>query len=63
MFYNLEKLSLLLAVLEIGDSILFHISCLKSVPTQASELGAILTVSLIPKTDRENKAITVKRIV
>lgn len=42
---NMEKIRPALIALEVGDEITFHISRLKSVRTQASELGAIITVS------------------
>ena len=52
---NLEKIRPALVALEVGDSVTFHISRLKSVRTQASELGA--------KTNREEQTIIVKRIL
>lgn len=41
MVENLEKIRPALVALEVGDAIVFPISRLKSVRTQASELGAI----------------------
>ena len=43
---NLEKIRPALVALEVGDSVTFHISRLKSVRTQASELGAIHNLRL-----------------
>lgn len=45
---NLEKIRPALVALEVGESVSFPISRLKSVRTQASELGAIITVSSRP---------------
>ena len=58
---NLEKIRPALVALEVGDSVTFHISRLKSVRTQASELGAIHNRQL--KTNREEQTIIVKRIL
>ena len=41
MVENLEKIRPALTALEVGDAVVFPISRLKSVRTQASELGAI----------------------
>ncbi len=60
---NLEKIRPALVALEVGESVSFPISRLKSVRTQASELGAIYNRQFKTKTDRENQTITVKRIV
>lgn len=59
---NLEKIRPALVALEVGDAIVFPISRLKSVRTQASELGAILNRRFKTKTNRENQTITVSRI-
>ena len=56
---NLEKIRPALVALEVGESI----SRLKSVRTQASELGAIYNRQFKTRTDRENQTITVKRTV
>lgn len=48
--------------LKIGDSATFHISRLKSVRTQASELGAIYSRQYKTKTDRTQQTITVTRV-
>lgn len=59
---NLEKIRPTLTALEIGDEVTFPISRLKSVRTQASELGAIYNRQYKTKTDRERHTITVVRI-
>lgn len=60
---NLEKIRLVLTALEIGDTVSFPISRLKSVRTQASELGVIYNRQFKTKTDREKRVIIVKRIL
>ena len=60
---NLEKIRPALTALEVGDAVVFPISRLKSVRTQASELGAIYNRQFKTKTNRENQTITVKRII
>ena len=50
-----------LVALEVGDEITFPISRLKSVRTQASELGAIYNRQFKTRTDREKQTITVMR--
>lgn len=59
---NLEKIRPVLTALEIGDEVTFPISRLKSVRTQASELGAIFSRQFKTRTDRESQTITVKRV-
>lgn len=59
---NMEKIRPALVALEVGDEITFHISRLKSVRTQASELGAIYNRQFKTRTDREKQTITVMRI-
>lgn len=59
---NLEIIRPVLTALEIGDEVTFPISRLKSVRTQASELGAIFNRLFKTRTDRENQTITVKRV-
>lgn len=59
---NLEKIRPVLTALEIGGEVTFPISRLKSVRTQASELGAIFNRLFKIRTDRENQTITVKRV-
>lgn len=63
MVENLEKIRPVLVALEVGDTASFPISRLKSVRTQASELGAIYNRQFTTKTNRENQTITVKRII
>lgn len=62
MVENLEKIRPALVTLEVGDAIVFPISRLKSVRTQASELGAIFNRRFKTKTNRTNQTITVSRI-
>ena len=62
MVENLEKIRPALTALEVGDAVVFPISRLKSVRTQASELGAIINRRFKTKTNRENQTITVSRI-
>lgn len=52
-----------LIALNVGDEISFPIEKLKSVRTQASELGAIMSRQYTTKTDRINHIINVKRIL
>lgn len=58
---NMEKIRPALVALEVGDEITFHISRLKNVRTQASELGAIYNRQFKTRTDREKQTITVMR--
>ena len=60
---NLEKIRPALTTLEVGGTVTFPISRLKSVRTQASELGAIYNRQFKTKTNRETQTITVKRII
>ena len=60
---NMEKIRPVLTALEIGDTVSFPISRLKSVRTQASELGVIYNRQFKTKTDREKRVIIVKRIL
>ena len=62
MVENVVKIRPALTALKIGESITFPISKLKSVRTQASELGAIFNRRFKTKTNRENQTITVSRI-
>ena len=62
MVENLEKIRPALTALEVGDAVVFPISRLKSVRTQASERGAIFNRRFKTKTNRENQTITVSRI-
>lgn len=63
MVENLEKIRPVLTALEIGDTVSSPISRLKSVRTQASELGVIYNRQFKTKTDREKRVIIVKRIL
>ena len=60
---NLEKIRPALTALEVGGTVTIPISRLKSVRTQASELGAIYNRQFKTKTNRETQTITVKRII
>ena len=60
---NMEKIRPALVALEVGDTVTFPISRLKSVRTRASELGAIYNRQFKTRTDREKHTITVKRIL
>ena len=62
MVENKKKIRPALTALEMGDAVVFPISRLKSVRTQASELGAIFNRRFKTKTNRENQTITVSRI-
>jgi len=59
---NSVKIRPLLVALEVGEEITFDVAKLKSVRTQASELGVILGRQYKTRTDRENRVITVQRI-
>jgi len=59
---NSVKIRPLLVALEVGEEITFDIAKLKSVRTQASELGVILGRQYKTRTDRENRVIIVQRI-
>lgn len=48
--------------LKVGETYTFPISRLKTVRTQASELGAIYSRRFTTKTDRIARTITVKRL-
>lgn len=50
-----------LVALAVGDSIVFPIEKLKSLRTQASELGAILNRHFTTVTDRQARTITIIR--
>lgn len=57
-FYKIRPV---LEALQIGEAVIYPISRMKSVRTQASELGAIHNRQYTTKTDREARTITVKR--
>jgi hypothetical protein len=56
-----EKIRPSLVGLKVGQTALFSISKLKSVRTQASELGAMLNRKYTTRTDRAKKIIIVAR--
>lgn len=58
----LDKIRPVLVALQIGETIDFPIARLKSVRTQASELGAIFNRQFTTKTNRIAQIISVKRI-
>ena len=57
-----QKIRPTLYEMAVGDSIKFPISRLKSVRTQASELGMMYERQYTTKTDRADKTIKVTRI-
>lgn len=57
-----QKIRPTLYEMAVGDSVKFPISRLKSVRTQASELGMIYERQYTTKTDRSDKTIEVTRI-
>lgn len=59
---NVLKICPALVELKVGETISFPISRLKSVRTQASELGAIYERQFKTKTDRVAKTIEVTRV-
>lgn len=58
----LGKIRPVLVALQIGETVDFPIARLKSVRTQASELGAIFNRQFTTKTNRIAQIISVKRI-
>ncbi|MCE8863177.1 hypothetical protein K0F15_18365 [Phocaeicola vulgatus] len=58
----LDKIRPVLVALQIGETVDFPIARLKSVRTQASELGAIFNRQFTTKTNRIAQIISVKRI-
>lgn len=59
---HLDKIRPVLVALQIGETVDFPIARLKSVRTQASELGAIFNRQFTTKTNRIAQIISVKRI-
>lgn len=55
------KIRPVLINMQVGDTVTFPIERLKSVRSQASELGAILNVTYVTKTDRHERTIEVTR--
>lgn len=62
MYDSTQKIRPALVGMNVGDTIEFHISRLKSVRTQASELGAIYNRQFTTRTDRANQLIEVRRL-
>ena len=58
----LDKIRPVLVALQIGETVDFPIARLKSVRTQASELGAIFNHQFTTRTNRISQIISVKRI-
>ncbi len=58
----LDKIRPVLVALQIGETVDFPIARLKSVRTQASELGAIFNRQFTTRTNRISQIISVKRI-
>lgn len=57
-----QKIRPILMEMNVGDTAIFPIIRLKSVRTQASELGAIYNRQFTTKTDRVAQTIKVKRV-
>jgi hypothetical protein len=58
---KLEKIRPTLVGLQVGETVTFPISRLKSVRTQASELGCIMNRQYSTRTDREQQIVVVAR--
>lgn len=56
------KVRPILANMEVGESATFPIEKMKSIRTQATEIGAIKGVTFKTKTNRVERTIEVKRI-
>lgn len=56
-----QKIRPTLLELAVGESVMFPISRLKSVRTQASELGAIYERKFVTKMNREERTVEVHR--
>jgi hypothetical protein len=56
-----EKIRPTIIGLKVGEAVMFPIAKMKSVRTQASELGAILDRQFTTRMDRENRVIVVAR--
>lgn len=59
---NQPKIRPAISGLKVGEEVSFHISKVKSVRTQASELGMIEEKRFQTETDREAHVIIVRRI-
>ena len=57
-----NKIRPVLEALQIGEAVIYPISRMKSVRTQASELGAIFNRQFTTRTNRIAQIISVKRI-
>ncbi|MBO5455281.1 MAG: hypothetical protein J6A20_02055 [Muribaculaceae bacterium] len=57
-----QKIRPILVEMQVGESATFPIARLKSVRTQASELGAIYNRQFTTKTDRVAQTIEVRRV-
>lgn len=62
MEFNPPKIRPALLALEVDESVAFDIRRLKSVRTQASELGAMYLIKFKTKTDVDKRIITVTRV-
>lgn len=60
---NSQKIRPTLLSLGVEQSVIFGIRKLKSVRTQASELGAMYGIKFKTKTDRDAHTITVTRVL
>ena len=58
---NVQKIRPLLLSMNVGESVVFPISRLKSVRTQASELGAIYERKYVTKMNRDDRTVEVFR--
>lgn len=56
-----QKIRPLLLSMNVGESVVFPISRLKSVRTQASELGAIYERKYVTKMNRDDRTVEVSR--
>ncbi len=56
-----QKIRPLLLSMNVGESVVFPISRLKSVRTQASELGAIYERKYVTKMNRDDRTVEVYR--
>lgn len=57
-----EKVCPVLINMEVGQTVTFNIEKMKSIRTQASELGTIMNRRYKTRTDREERTISVKRL-
>lgn len=58
-----EKIRPTLVGLQVGEAAAFHISRMKGVRSQASEIGVIMDRRYKTRTDRERHVIIVERIL